>query len=321
MLAVSEWLGRNQHSEDAARLVAVVSTHLWQGSQLDRALRVQASARATATVQGDLDAEALAERNLGMTNVRLGRYRRGVVHLERAVQLFDTTGDRNGEMSAVNTLAIVSTMTGDYAQALQQMEQVCAHHRQIGDDESLIGDLTNVGVILSRQGEIARAVELMEEAAELSAEHGWHKREQMARSNVAGLLADTGDAQHADRAERSARRAVELAEYRGDELGLTFAESNLSSALHLGGATSLGRDLASAALVRAERLTAPDLISSLHNNLGEMALREQDRPTALEHFEQAFAVADAAGEAFERDRAGAHLHTLREGSRPSHEVT
>ncbi len=317
LLTVAAWAAEHRHTGEAARLAAVLSAHLWEGGRLTEAVALHRFARAAALDRRDPAGEALAERNLGMAHLRLSRYDAATVHLERAVSLFHEIGDADGEASAINNLAIVATMTGDYSLAMDRMHAVCEHYRRTGDDEHLAGSLTNIGVIRSRVGDIEGSVAIQEEAADLSARHGWEKREQLARSNIAGLLVDSGDPARARRAVASARRAVDLARRRGDDVGLAYAESNLAGALHLSGQTSRGRDLAEQVLERAEELTVGELVAASHNNLGEMLLREGDARGARSHFEHGRDRADEIGEAFESDRARARLQdlTVDDGSR------
>lgn len=310
LLTVAAWAAEHRRTGEAARLAAVLSAHLWEGGRLTQAVALHRAARSAAVVHRDSAGEALAERNLGMAHVRLSRYDTATAHLQRAVRLFREIADGDGEASAVNNLAIIATMTGDYPLAMERMDAVCAHYRRTGDDEHLAGSLTNIGVIRSRTGDIEGSVEIQEEAAELAARHGWEKREQLARSNIAGLLADSGDPTHAARAVASAQRAVELARRRADDVGLAYAESNLANALHLDGQTARGRELAERVLTRAEELTVGELVTASHNNLGEMLLREGETDAARACFERGYASADEIGEAFERDRARAHLDRL-----------
>ncbi|WP_446663609.1 tetratricopeptide repeat protein [Flexivirga sp. B27] len=310
LLTVAFWAAEQHQTDASAKLAAVLSPHLWEGGQLTEAVTLNRTAQAAAVIQQDSAGAALAERNLGMAHLRLSRYDRAATYLERAETLFRGLDDGDGAASASNNLAIIATMTGRYDEALERMEAVCAHYRRTGDDEHLVGALTNIGVIRARTGDVTGSVEIQQEAADLARRHGWEKREQLARSNVAGLLADTGDPALADQAVTSGRRAVLLARRRGDESGQAFAEANLGMSLHLAGYVAEGRRLVEHALHLATTLTIQELVTSAHNNLGEMLLREGENDAARTHFEQAHEIAEQIGEAYELERARDHLDRL-----------
>ncbi len=309
-LTTASWAAEHHFGDQAMRLASVLTWHLWDGGDMSTALALHQTCRATAITVGDRAAEALAERNLGMTHVRISSYDQARPHLDRALSIGEEIGAAHTTASVLNASAIVSSMTGDYDRATGELTRAVEIYRQEGDAEHECGALGNLAVVANRVGDGARTIELSRQVAAIAAEHGWVEREKWAQNNVAGALADGDDPSRADEAIRAARRADALARQQGDDVGIAYARTNLAAATHLAGDTDAAWKLATSALAEARRLTIPDLEASILNNLGTMATRDGRAAEARDHFVEALALAERIDEAFEQQRARVGLASL-----------
>lgn len=311
-ITTASWAAEHHFGDQAMHLASVLTWHLWDGGDMSTALALHQTCRATAITVGDRDAEGLAERNLGMTHVRISNYDQARPHLDRALAIDEEIGNMVGLASVLNASAIVSAMTGDYDRATDELTRAVDLYREHDDPEHVCGALSNLAVVVNRTGDTSRTVQLSREAAAIAAEHGWVEREKWAQNNIAGALADGDDPARADEAIRAAKRAGELARQQGDDVGIAYAQTNLATAMHLAGDIGPARDLATSTLAEIRRLTIPDLEASILNNLGTMATRDGRVDDARSHFEEALQLAERIDEAFERQRARDGLASLDE---------
>ena len=309
VLDLATWMIDHGRADGAARLVAVLSTHLWASGAMEQTLALHQSARAS-VAGSDLRGQALAERNLGMTHLRMSRYAGARVHLERARELYREAGQVGGEMSSTTNLAVVEMITGDHEKALELLERTSRHYREAGRIDHLTSALSNKAIALTRTGRARAAIECLDEVVTLAIAHDLPSRERLARTNLVDLLVESEDPADLAKAVRMGRRAIEVATQMGDERGIAYSRAGLAAALHRVGDGDQARHMALEALEQARALTAPDLASSILNSLGEMDLRDGDEKAARHRFEAALAQADEIGEAFEADRARAGLGAL-----------
>lgn len=309
VLATATWMVDHGKGRDAARLVAVLSTQLWDTGHMPQTLALHQSARA-ATTASDILGQALAERNLGMTHLRMSRYAGARDHLERARALYEKADRPGGRMSSTTNLAVVEMLTGNYDRALELSEETSRHYRADGRIDHLLSVLSNMAMMLTRTGRSRDAIERLDEVIDLAITHDLPSKERIARTNLVDLLVGTGDPADLERAVSMGRRAIEIATGLGDRRGTSYSRSSLATALHHAGDGVRARRMALEVLEEARALDAPDLVASVLNNLGEMALRDGEHDDARRRFEAALAQADEIGEAFESDRARAHLDAL-----------
>ncbi len=309
VLATATWMIDRRQGRHAADLVAVLSTHLWETAHMPQTLALHQSARAE-TAADDAVGQALAERNLGMTHLRMSRYAGARDHLGRARALYREAGHTSGQMSSATNLSVVEMLTGNYEQALELSEETSRHYRETGRFDHLSSVLSNMAMMLTRLGRTGEAIARLEDVIDLARDHDLPGKERLARTNLVDLLLNSADPADLERANSVGRRAVEIATSLGDRRGTAYSRSSLATALHLAGDGAVGRAMALEVLDEAGALDAPDLAASVLNGLGEMDVRDGEHDAARHHFESALEQAEAIGEAFETDRARTGLGGL-----------
>lgn len=252
--------------------------------------------------------EAVAERLVGSTLVRMARFEQARSPLEHALAISVQLGSVAGEASARNGLAMVASATGDHPSALRHLERVVdLATAEQPPSERLAVSLSNMAVARARAGDEDQARELLLRSAAVAAEHGWRSNEQWALNNVAGLLVDVGEI---DSAAAAAERALALATELDDDIGMAYATSNLAVVRGAQGKSIIAIELAESALAQATQLDAPDLAASVLNHLAALHAGRGDVPEAIERYRAALDLATGIGETNESDRAREGLSGL-----------
>ena len=152
---------------------------------------------------------------------------------ERAIASFEKLGEVRVVCSNRTNLGYAYAELGDYARAEPALRQVLSEARRLGLPLIVAYAEHNLGNVLASVGRIEEGLERAARAAEGAAAIHDPRIEGASRSYVAKMALALGDV---DRAEREARRAVELlAEH---PALLAFAHAMLGAALLAGGATS-----------------------------------------------------------------------------------
>jgi tetratricopeptide (TPR) repeat protein len=164
--ADSDWPGH------AVLLAATLHRYLKAGDHQSEAITIHSSALRAASRAGDRLAEGKALNNLGLVDLRRGRYQEAADYQRLALALFREIGDRTGEAHALGNLALVSFQEGDYQQTVDYHQQALALYRQAGDRTGEGRNLTNLGLVEERQGRYAQAADYHEGALALFRETG-----------------------------------------------------------------------------------------------------------------------------------------------------
>lgn len=305
LLLCAPWAARHGHHEHAHRLAAVLAHHLWQHGDTEGTIALHRVARAASVELGNTEGEALAERNLGSTFIRVGRYAQAGPRLERALDLYRRLDHRSGQIATLNAIGYLVSATGDHERAVEIFTELV--ERLEGPAES--GErwavaASNLAVAEIRAGAPDRGRERLEEVAGVAARSGWSEREQWARSNLAPMLVLCG---RGAEALANAERAHALAVRADDRLGTGYALAGLAAAHQAVGQPSEADRAAADALEVADEVDAPDLRAQVLNVLGDLATGREDPATATTRYREALELAESIGEATEADRARAGL--------------
>ena len=152
--------------------------------------------------------------NLGLLEVRRGRYRSAITRYERVMAECERIGHAPGRAVACSNLAEALLLAGDHDAALARAEETISAERVIGDGATLADALLTAGIVRSRRGEFARAARALQESAELFEVGGMSDR----ACYSGALAADAWKSAGAPERARMARRAGgDASRDRGDE--------------------------------------------------------------------------------------------------------
>lgn len=309
LLGCAAWAAHHGQHSFAIRVAAVLAHYLWQRGETDGTVAVHRAARGAAVELGDVEAEALAERNLGSTFVRVGRFAQAEPRLERALVLYRELDHRAGQISTLNAIGFLASSTGDQERSVRIFTELL---ERLGGPEAA-GERwavasANLAVALQRTERHQESLALLREVAAVSSRQGWRGREQWASSNLAQVLVEAGEPAAA---LPMARRAVELASSADDQVGMGYALVSLAAAqIGVGEHAGAEQSVAHARATSAE-LDAPDLEAAVLSSLGDVRRATGQRVEAESAYRKALGVATAVGEAAEMERATAGLAALR----------
>ncbi len=168
------------------RLAATLYRYLEAGDHYPEATAIHAHARDAARDAGDRAAEATALTNLGLVDLRQGRYQQATERHQRALALFRETNDRAGEARVLGNLGLIDFQEGRYRQASGHHQRSLTLYREIGDRAGEGRALTNLGLVEERQGRCQEAIDHHQQAL-------WLFRESGNRTAQAYPLANLGD--------------------------------------------------------------------------------------------------------------------------------
>lgn len=308
LLACAMWASQHRMPHLVTRLSAVLAHDLWRRGDVETTVELHRAALTAARELADDHDLGIAERNLGNTLVRAGRFTAARPHLTAALGHFADSGDEGGRLSTLSSLAIVASAIGDQDGAISTFGEIIELLRAESEpSERLAITLSNLAVTLTRAGRADEAIPLLQESVELGARHGWEERERVALGNLAGLLVEAG---RLEEGLAAAERAVLLTEQVDDPWSMGYARSSLGHALHAVGRHDDADEQWQAALAIAREVDAPDLEASVLNHVadGHARLGEHDR--ARTAYEEALDLAEEIGEANEIERARTGLANL-----------
>jgi tetratricopeptide (TPR) repeat protein len=157
---------------DAAWLATILYRYLESGDHYPEATAIHACARDAARHTGDRSAEATALTNLGLIDLRQGRYHKATEHHLLALVLFQETCDRIGEARVLGNLGLIEFQEGRYEEAARNHRSSLALYREMGDRNGQGRALTNLGLVEERQGRCQEAAECHQQALNLFRELG-----------------------------------------------------------------------------------------------------------------------------------------------------
>ena len=283
----------------ATRLSAILWRYLGAGYYTE-AVAVHTHACRAARQAGDRAAEAYALKNLGLIDVRLGRYPRAAGYLKRALALFRETGDRLGEGLALINLATGDCRRGRYPQAAARGQRALALFREIGDRLGEAHALNSIGLVHWRQGRYERAADLFRRARTLYRDIGDLSNEAHALSNLGMISGRLGRYPHADDCLQGALALFREIGYRtGEATTLT----DLGSVACQQGIYHAAWDYQLQALALFREIGERAGEAEALNGLGEVLLATAEPGEAIAKHTAALALASRIGDKHEEARA------------------
>jgi DNA-binding SARP family transcriptional activator/Tfp pilus assembly protein PilF len=164
LVSVAGYAAANGRPGYATGLAATVLRHLDEGGHYAEAAALHTHAWQAARRTGDLSAEAEAEHNLSLVDLRQGRYVQAADHLRRVLALYRQIGDATGQARALNNLGIIAARLGHRLQAADYARQALAMYRQTGDQAGEARAVHNLGTMDAQQGRYRQAADHLGQA-------------------------------------------------------------------------------------------------------------------------------------------------------------
>jgi DNA-binding SARP family transcriptional activator/tetratricopeptide (TPR) repeat protein len=301
LVAAAGYAAGSGWPDHTTRLAATLFRHL-DTSGLDReAAIVHEYARRAAEETGDREAGATASNNLGVLDLRRGRYRPAAEHFHRVLAATRAGGDRTGEIRALGNLGLVELRRGRYRRAADHFHQALPLVRLLGDQVAEARMLANLGGVALRLGHYERAAAYFQRSRSLYQQAGDRGEEAYALANLGFADLLSGRCQQA-----VTRLNQALAVFRdtSDPAGEVDVLSRLGRVALRLGRYEQATDHLGQALVMSREHRYPDAEAEVLNILGAVSLAA-GRPTlALNQHTTALALAEQFADDYER--AGAH---------------
>ncbi|TDQ04415.1 tetratricopeptide (TPR) repeat protein [Labedaea rhizosphaerae] len=267
---------------------------LWRSGDYHQALERLLEALALRRSLGDRAGEGDTLTNLSGTHWRMADYPAAEDYLRQALAIRRELGNRAGEAGTLDNLGVICERVGRYPEALSYHSSALEIFRSLGNRSGEAAALDNLGVVHQRLGRYAEAVTIHEQSLSLCRAAGTRVGEGYALTNLGSAHAGAGNLAIA---ERLLREAIALRAEVGDQAGEATAMTRLGMVLTDPAAAIA---LHEKALTIGRRIGDRQLLVEVLNNLGEAT-------GDATHHREALTLAEATGDAYERDRASRHL--------------
>ena len=192
LVAAAKYMADFGWPDHAVQLAAVLYLYLEAGDHYGEAAAIHAYARDAARRISDRTAEANAITNLGLIDLRQGRYQQAAEHHLRALDLFRDTSDRTGEARVLGNLGLIGFQEGRYQEASSNHRRSLALYREIGDRTGEGRALTNLGDVYLRQGRYQEAAEFHKQALSIFRQNGYRSAEAYPLTNLGDVYLRQG---------------------------------------------------------------------------------------------------------------------------------
>ena len=298
LVALTEPMAEHGWPWHATSMSAVLFRYLETGFYPE-ALTVHGNARRAARQVGDLAAEGNALNNLGVIELRQGRYQRAADHLEQALIVLGGT-DGTGQARALSNLGFIEFIQGHCRPARGHLQRALTLWRQFGDRAGEARTLASLGTIDLREGRYESATRHLQRSLALCGKTG----DRGCEARVLGLL---GEADlRRDRYQQAAghlQQALALFRDLSDQISETDILVTLGlTCLRLGDYAQADGYLTEALALCGE---TGDLSSqaSTFNALGELLLATERFAAARARYGAGLDAATRAGDEYEKARA------------------
>ncbi|WP_019060791.1 tetratricopeptide repeat protein [Streptomyces prunicolor] len=167
LVAAVGWAEREQSAGTVVRLAACLGEYLDWRRYFDDGVVVGRAGVEGARRFGDRTAEAIAEDNLGLALVEVGRVEEAVEAHTRARDLCQAVGDRDGEADAWDNLGLALRQVGRVEEAVEAHTLARDLCQAVGDRHGEAGSWNNLGLALVEADRVEEAVEAQTQARDL----------------------------------------------------------------------------------------------------------------------------------------------------------
>jgi tetratricopeptide (TPR) repeat protein len=200
----------------AIRLAECIHDYLQASGHFPEACVVHEHARRAGHDTGDRAAEATALVNLGVSDLRQGRYEQALGYYQPALALFRELNDRPGQARALNSMGLVEWRTGHHQQATERFQQSLDLYREAGDRDGEARVLGNLGAVGWRLGRYQEAAAHFNQCLGLCREIGAKEQEAQVLKRLG--LADMRLGRY-QQATEYFQRALEICREQADRSG------------------------------------------------------------------------------------------------------
>jgi DNA-binding SARP family transcriptional activator/tetratricopeptide (TPR) repeat protein len=287
-------------SGHATRLAGTLFRYLETGGHHREAVTIHSYACRAARSTGDRAAEAIALTNLGLVDLRQGRYPQATGYLRKALALHRDVGDRAGESRALQNIGIASFEQGCYQQAAGHFQQALTLYRGLGNRVSEARTLNNLGLVDTRLGRYQQAAGNLQRALALCRDVGGNSAvEAYAVLNLGDVDLRQG---HCQQATSHFQQALALFRQTGDRTGEAYALTALGAAALRQVQLSAGYHEQALTLFRETGDRSGE--AEARNSLGKLFLRTGQADQGRAQHTAALALATQIGSKYQQ--AGAH---------------
>ncbi|MFN2224671.1 MAG: BTAD domain-containing putative transcriptional regulator [Anaerolineae bacterium] len=246
---------------------------------------------------------ALAEKNIGASQLRLGRLAEGQEALRRALRLYDELGYLDDLGMVYHDLGLSYDLAGDLDAAVEHYEAALQRWRQLDILGPWADTLNGLGVVYHLQGRYEEAMQALGEALSKAQQIGYLRVEALTWASLGDLYRDLGRYR---RAQDSYAEALDAAGRAHDGFVVTYALAGLGDVSRRQGDLARAAELLQEAMARAHDHKSTYEIGLCHVALGLLSVEEGDPATARHHLDQAVERFEQGG--FRRDLVRACLY-------------
>ena len=298
LVAITEPMAEHGWLWHAISMSAVLFRYLETGFYPE-ALTVHGNARRAARQVGDLAAEGNTLNNLGVIELRQGRYQRAADHLEQALVLLGEA-DGNTQARALSNLGFVEFLQGRCRPARGHLQRALILWRQFGDQAGEARTLASLGTVDLREGRYESATRHLQRSLALCGKTG----DRGCEARALGLLGEADLRRgRCQQAAGHLQQALALFRDLSDQISETDILATLGlTSLRLGDYAQADGYLTEALALCGE---TGDLSSqaSTFNALGELLLATKCFAESRTRYVAGLDAATRAGEEYEKARA------------------
>lgn len=248
-------------------------------------------------------AMALAYKNIGLCQLRMGKLADGQETLQRALELYLGLNTPSDVGLVHHDLGLSYELAGDLTAAVDHYQGALQRWQQTGSYGPWANTLNGLGVVYYQQGDYDKALPILTDALTRSQQAGDLRVEAFTWASLGDLHRDLGAY---DRARQSYTQALEVANRAHAGFIVTYALDALGNTHRLQGNLVQARKRLRSAIEHAEDHRSTYEIGLCHVSLGILAGQEGDRLAARHHLDQAVDLFATGG--FQQELARARLH-------------
>jgi ATP/maltotriose-dependent transcriptional regulator MalT/DNA-binding SARP family transcriptional activator len=263
----------------------------------------QALKLASGNTKREESVSALAYKDLGLCQLRLGQLAESEGALQQALHLFEAIDAPYDVGMAHHDLGLVHELRGDLEGAVGHYQAALQYWRKLGNPGPLANTLNGLGVVFYLQGAYDEAQPILTEALTQAQQAGDLRVEAYTWASLGDLHRDLRTYK---RAQEAYAQALEVAARAQVGFITTYALDALGNILRLLGNFAQASKRLLEALEHAQEHKSTYEIGLCHTSLGTLASEEGDLQVARHHLDRAIERFEAGG--FARDLARACLH-------------
>jgi tetratricopeptide (TPR) repeat protein/DNA-binding XRE family transcriptional regulator len=251
-------------------------------------LVVARAALHAAEADGDQQAQAASQLNLGHAHAAVGRYQQAIQHYRDARTLAGQAGWADGLGEALSELGLAHWRLGNLQQAVDHHAQALALYRQTGRLSGQATAQLHLGVATRYLGRLQEAADHQTQALALYRRLGSRQGEGQALGNLGVTDHELGRLQHA---YRHLALALTLLQEAGNRFGQAYVLCTLAAVHRDAGLHAEALETAHAALAMADEISHRYIQAVAANTLASIYLRLGHDQEALDCHRQALGLA------------------------------